>query len=255
MHTFGAGVLFATPLQKADGTAITVPSPVQFGILQDVTIEDSFENKELYGANQYPVDIGRGKGKVLIKAKFANINAALFNAVYFGQTLTAGYEAIYNDLTGTAVPTGAGATSVHIVPPSTGVFADDLGVIDANGVPMTRVSSSPTGGQYSLAGATYSFSDIDVGKTVYINYSYTNSSLPATAQKMTVTNVIMGSAPIFSAQFMASKNGKTIWRKFPNCIATKLSSDYKNDDFTIPDFEAGAFADSSNVIQYYSVSE
>jgi hypothetical protein len=258
MDTFGAGALFAVPLADASGNTITNPSPVQFGILQDVTIDDSSEIKELYGANQYPVDIGRGKGKVSIKAKFASINALLYNTVYYGQTLVAGYDALYNDLTGTVIPTGIGATSIHIVPPSTGVFARDLGVQAADpyggvgGVPYTRVASSPTSGQYSLSGATYTFSDLDVGKTVFINYEYTNASLPATAQKMTVVNLPMGSAPTFQAIFMAKRQttGETWFTRFPNCVATKLTRDFKNDDFTIPDFEASAFADSLGNIQY-----
>src|ERR1022692_3204154 len=95
---FGAGVLFATPSYDGSGNAIAIASPVQFGIVQDVTIEDSAENKELYGALQYPVDIGRGKSKLAIKVKQAFVNAELFNSVYFGQTLTASYDALYGAL-------------------------------------------------------------------------------------------------------------------------------------------------------------
>src|ERR1022692_194197 len=98
---FGAGVLFATPSYDGSGNAIAIASPVQFGIVQDVTIEDSAENKELYGALQYPVDIGRGKSKLAIKVKQAFVNAELFNSVYFGQTLTASYDALYGDQAGT----------------------------------------------------------------------------------------------------------------------------------------------------------
>ena len=97
MDTFGAGAMFAIPLSDASGNAIANPSPVQFGILQTVTVDDSNEIKELYGANAYPVDIGRGKGKVSIKAKFAAINAQLYNETYFGQTLVAGYDALVID--------------------------------------------------------------------------------------------------------------------------------------------------------------
>src|SRR5208282_1528261 len=114
MDTFGAGALFAIPTANASGVATVNPSPVQFGILQTVTLDDSTEIKELYGAQRYPVDIGLGKGKIMIKAKFAAINALLFNTVYYGQTLVAGYDALYNDLLGTLVPTGIGATSVNV---------------------------------------------------------------------------------------------------------------------------------------------
>lgn len=262
---FGAGVLFATPTYDASGSAIAVPSPVQFGIVQDVTIDDSADVKELYGANQYPVDIGRGKAKLVIKCKQAQFSAQLFNSIYYGQTLVAGYAAVVADTVGTAVPTGAGATAVNVNAVATGgasaIFAADLGVQDGNGKPYTRVASSPTAGQYSLvtgvnsSGATYQFSNQDVGNIVFINYQYTNAASPVAARNLTVNNIQMGSVPVFSAQFFSKRNGHSLWRKFPACVATKLSMDFKNDDFSIPDFEFSAFADSNNVVQYYSFTE
>src|SRR5882672_3704584 len=101
---FGAGFLFGTPLTNAQGTAIATPSPVQFGILQEVTVDEDFEMKKLYGAGQFPVAVGRGKGSVSIKAKAANFSAELYNTFFYGQTLVPGYFALYNDLTGTAIP-------------------------------------------------------------------------------------------------------------------------------------------------------
>jgi hypothetical protein len=256
---FGAGVLFATPTFDASGAAIAVPSPVQFGIVQDVTIDDTADIKELYGANQYPVDIGRGKAKLMIKCKQAQFSAELFNTIYYGQTLTAAYHAVLADSVGTAIPTGAGATSIHITPTAptggTSTYVADLGVQDGNGVPYIRVASSPTSGQYALTGATYSFSDIDVGKIVFINYEYSNATNPGTGKLLQINNIPMGQVPVFSAQFFNTRRGRSVWRKFPACVATKLSMDFKNDDFVIPDFEIAAFADSNNVVQYLSESE
>jgi hypothetical protein len=260
---FGAGVLFASPQSDADGNVITTISPVQFGIVQGVTIDDEQEIKELYGSYKYPVDIGGGKSKLTVKCKQALINAELFNAVYYGQTLTSAYDAIYADTVGTAVPTGAGATSIHISPTApfggTSVYVADLGVQDGNGTPYTRVASSPTSGQYTLSGQTYTFNDIDSGKTVFINYQYSNATNPSTGKLLTVYNKPMGIQPVFSAQFFVKRflNGatRTFWRKFPNCVATKLSMDFKNDDFVVPDFEISAFADSNNIVQQMSWTE
>lgn len=260
---FGAGVLFATPLFDASGTAIAIPSPVQFGIVQDITIDDSAEIKELFGDKQYAVDIGRGKAKLMIKCKQAEINAALFNSLYYGQGLVRGYDAVHADPSGSVVPTGAGATAVNIVVPNSGsgIFVADLGVQDGNGNPYTRVATGPTGGQYSLvtgvnsSGATYQFSDLDVGKTAFISYQYSNAALPATGQVMTVKNIPMGQVPVFAAQFFNSRNGHTQWRRFPQCVATKLSMDFKNDDFVIPDFEISCFADANNVVQQFAFTE
>lgn len=260
---FGAGVLFATPTFNADGSAVSVASPVQFGIVQDVTIDDSAEIKKLYGDNQYPVDIGRGKAQISIKCKQAQFSAQLFNSIYYGQTLTAAYNALFADSVGSVIPTGAGATSVFISPTAptggTSLYVADLGVQDGNGVPFTRVASSPTSGQYSVAattatGATYTFSGLDVGRTVFINYQYSNATNPSTGKLLTVYNIKMGSVPQFSAQFFAQRRGQTFWRKFPACVATKLSMDFKNDDFVIPDFEIECFADSNNIVEQLSFS-
>jgi hypothetical protein len=263
---FGAGVLYAIPQFTAEGVAIAtnVQSPVQFGIVQDVTIDDEAEVKELFGANAYPVDIGRGKSKITIKCKQAQFSAQLFNTIYFGQSLTAGYNAIYSDTTGTVVPGTAGATSVLINPVDptggTSVFVQDLGVQDGNGVPYTRVASAPTGGQYTLTAtaggstATYLFGDQAVGSTVFISYQYSNSTNPSTGKIMNVYNIPMGQVPVFAAQFFNSRRGQSIWRRFPACVATKLSMDFKNDDFSIPDFEISCFADANNIVQQYSFS-
>jgi hypothetical protein len=64
MYVFGSGALIATPTIDAFGNAIANPSPVEFGTLQDVSLDVSWDTKTLYGQLQFPVAAGRGKGKV-----------------------------------------------------------------------------------------------------------------------------------------------------------------------------------------------
>lgn len=263
MDTFGAGYMFAIPTATALGVAVTNPSPVQFGILQNVTISDTTEIKELYGALTYPVDIGRGKGKISIKAKFASVNALLYNITYYGQTLVAGYDALHAELVGTSFT--AGGNNVSVPAPSGGIFARDLGVqgVDpyggVGGFPLVRVATGPTSGQYALftggagaTGATYDFSAVDAGKQMYISYEFTNATAPATAQTLTVVNLAMGSAPTFQCEFQAFRQttGETFFTRFPNCVSTSITRDFKNDDFTVPDIEIMAFADTLGNIKY-----
>ncbi len=250
MYLFGAGVLFGIPLTNAQGTAIVTPSPVQFGILQEVTVDEEFEMKMLYGANQFPVAIGRGKGKVTLKAKAANFSAELYNTFFYGQTLTPGYFALYNDLTGTAIPTSPFV--ITVTPPDSGTYGYDLGVQGANGVPFTRVTGTPTAGQYSESAGSYTFSTQDhaAGVTAYINYEYTNASSPATGQKLTVVNIPMGYNPAFEVNLMGSYRGKTFTVRYPNAVSGKISKQFKNDDFTIPDLEIDCFADATGNISY-----
>ncbi len=77
MYAFGSGTLAAVP---------TVGTAVTFGALQDCSFDFSFTNKELYGSNQFPLVVARGTGKITGKAKFANIDAALFNDLFFQGT-------------------------------------------------------------------------------------------------------------------------------------------------------------------------
>jgi len=248
---FGAGVLIGTPLTDSTGTAIANPTPVEFGKLQEVSLDISFENKPLYGSNQFPVAVGRGKGKVSGKAKAAQLNGALLNSVVFGQTVSSGILSDVYDTTGAAIP----GTPYQITPsvPGSGTWARDLGVKDSNGVPMTRVASAPATGQYSVAAGVYTFASADTTKTVFISYQYTATS--TTAKKSTVQNVLMGYAPSFSADLYFPYSGKTLAIYLRNAISTKLTLASKLDDFLLPEFDFEGFADSSGNVFDWAVSE
>ena len=254
MFTFGAGVMIGTQTIDGSGNSVTLPSPIQFGVLQEVTPDESFELKKLYGANKFPVAVAQGKGSVSLKAKLANINAELHNTFFYGLTLTNTFQSIYNDLSGTSVPTSPG----NITPTIHGTALVDLGVVSAiNGVPYTRVAASPTGGQYMFTAASglYTFDPVhDFGKTVFINYAYGDASVTA-GRLLTVTNQLMGVQPVFAVDLAARYLGKSIYIHYPQVVATKLSRTWKNDDFTIYDFDMEAFADSSGNINYQYYSE
>lgn len=261
MINFGAGVLVATPQLLADGTIITVPSPVQFGILQEVTVDEEFESKPLHGANQYPVAVGRGKGKVSLKAKAALINAELYNSAFYGLTVLNGYEAIAHDLVGTVIA-GTGASASITPTPAVGSWVNDLGVRDGAGNPFIRVvgpQTGLTGGQYSLSGGTgvYSFSDIDAawtgGTRVFIDYVYGTTTAPTgrtSGRRFSVINQPMGYQPRFTVDLQTQYAGKTFYVRYPNVVGTKLSRTAKNDDWLIPEFDMEAFADDNDVISY-----
>lgn len=253
MITFGAGVLIGTQQYDSSGAAVANPSPIQFGVLQDVTPDESFEIKKLYGQNKFPVAVAQGKGNMSLKAKVANINAELINTFLYGFTLTSDYEAIYNDLTGTSVPTAPGT----ITPTVHGTALLDLGVVSAvNGVPYTRVGVAPTSGQYEFASGVYTFDAVhDYGKTVYISYAYDNAAGVPAGKKLVVTNQPMGVQPIFAVDLMTQYQGKTVYIHYPNVISTKLSRSFKNDDFTVYDFEMEAFADSTGTLYTAYFSE
>lgn len=251
--TFGAGSMFATPKIDVNGAAVTVPSPVQFGIMQNITPDETFEYKELYGANQFPVAIGRGKGKMSLKAQIANISAELFNTIYYGVGTSSAAQRIYDDEIGFSIPTGTPFTVQPTSP--TSIVVADLGVQSAvNGIPYTRVSSGPTGGQYSYATGVWTFASQDAARTPLINYLYSIAS-PGDAKLVTVRNSPMGTCPVFAIDLQETFQGMWITVRFPNVVATKLSGGYKNDDFTLYDLEMQASQDASGNIAYKYFSE
>ena len=250
MRHFGSGVLWGTPLQDALGNAIALPTPYQFGILQDVSIDMSFDEKPLHGTAGFPVDMGRGKGKIALKAKFANINSVPFAACFFGQSALQGLITSVNDTTGVVVT----AAPVVVTPPTGSTFFANLGVrSDANGTPMIRVATAPTTGQYTTDGnGSYTFAAADVGKTVFIDYQHYNASA---GNLLTLRNAPMGLAPFFRLDLSMQRNGKVFTQSWVKVTSSKLAMSTKQEDFIIPELDMSAMADDFGNVYKWSGSE
>ncbi len=122
----------------------------------------------------------------------------------------------------------------------------DLGVFNAGtGVQMTRVASAPAAGQYScdMTTGTYTFSSADevAGVKVIISYAYFETT---TGNRITAVNQLMGASPQFRMQLSNNYAGNNMALTLYAAIPTKMSWDFKNEDFTVPDFEFSAFTDS-----------
>jgi hypothetical protein len=250
---FGAGDFYGVPLSDAAGNAIVNPTPVKIAAVQEIGLDFSGDLKELYGQNQFALAVARGKVKVSGKVKGAQINGAALNSLFFGQTIASGtMGAAYTDLTGSAIP----STPYQLVaaPPNAGTWLADLGVIDANGVPMTRVATAPATGQYSVATGTYTFAAADEGKQVFVNYTYTNAS--ASAQKISVKNIAMGAAPTFKAYMQTTFQGKRALVVLYSATSSKLNMfATKLDDYSIPEFDFSGQSDAANNVADIYVSE
>ncbi len=240
MQNFGTGSLIGTKTIDSLGNAIALPTPLKFGELSDVAIDFSRDLKLLYGQFMYPVAGAAGKGKIELKAKFARIAGRVFNDLFFDNTLTSGtLNSAVIDNTGSSIT----ATLTPTVPGS-GTWTRDLSVIDANGLPMTRVASAPVTGQYAVTAGVYTFAAADVGKIAYISFAYTATSTNAKA--LQIISPLMGQAPTFSVDLPGSFMGKASYFRFLNCMSSKLSLDPKQDDFQTNDLDFTAFADPLN---------
>lgn len=251
---FGAGNMQITQLLDANGNTISNPTPYPLLVMQEGAIEESADMKELYGQGGRAFAVARGKIKTTIKVKNARVLANVWNAVYYGQTLTSGIISGYNDTTGSAIP--ATPFQVTVTPPNSGTHVDTLGVIDSNGNPMTRVASAPATGQYSVVVGTgvYTFAAADTLKTVYINYQYT-SATAGIGYKQTVRNLNMGSAPTFRARLTVAFQGKMIHIDARNCVCNKLSLPFKNEDFAVPELNFTLQDDGAGNVYDWSTSE
>ena len=247
---FGSGILYGTQLTDYAGNAIVNPTPVRFGVLQDVSLDISFDTKTLFGQNQFPVAVGRGKGKVSGKAKFAQINGATFNSLFFGQTLSVGQTAVIDQVSKVS------ATATETVANSA-TFTNDLGVwYSATGLPLKRVASAPAIGQYSVAAGVYTFAAgdtaADAAGGVLISYEYTIS---ATGVSSTIINPLMGYAPSFRADLFMPYNGQQMVVTLYKAVASKLTFASKQDDFAIPEFDFDCFANAGGQVLTYNFAE
>lgn len=241
--SFGGGAIFGVRTDVAN------PTPVQLGILQDISIEFSGDMKELYGTSQFPVAIARGKTKITGKAKFAKLNGAAFNSLYFGQTLATGQTLAAVGEAGT-VPA---ITPWKITVSNGTTWVADLGVVYAlSGIPLTLVAAAPTLGQYSVAaGGQYTFSTADASALVQISYTYTVT----TGTTISIGNPQMGAVPTWRAAFTSTFNGKSLTLGLNACVSSKLSLPTKQDDWVINELDFQALADASGNVGTLSLAE
>ena len=250
---FGAGALWGN---RTDVTASGI-GPDQFGILQEVQIDWDWTTRELWGQYQFPVDIARGQGKIIGKAKFARIFGAIYGDLFFGLTPANGRLTVAEN-EAAVVP---GTSPFTVTAANAASFADDLGVLYAAGANagnrFTRVTTPSSAGQYSvnMASGIYTFAAADAGAALVVSYLFNSSS----GKKLALTNQLMGFTPTFKATFYTSKTTQGVPAGLAlvlnACTASKLSLPTKTDDYEIQEFDFSAFADPTGAIGTLSVSE
>jgi len=250
LYTFGSGALFAVRGDVANST------PVKFGALQEASVEFSASSKELYGQYQFPLAVARGKAKITGKAKFGQIQGRAFFDLFFGQSPSVGQTTLAN-AEGQSVPTGGGPYTVQVT--NHAAYVGDLGAVyAATGLPLVQVASAPSAGQYAVATSTgtYTFAAADAGASVLISYQYTVSG---SGQQFTLANPLLGVQPSFQIVLETSYQSPTGIKKADltlfNCVSSKLSMDAKQEDFTIPEMDFEAFANSAGNVFTWSFSE
>lgn len=151
----------------------------------------------------------------------------------------------------TANITAAAATATYqAVNHSTAVL--DLGVRRAStGVPLLKVASAPAIGQYSLNTSTWTYT-FNVGDEVAMLVSYMNLA-PVGGVTQQVSNQLMGTEPQCTIVFRTIFNGQEMIVLLYSAVVGKLTMASKLDDYTVPEVDFEAFANSAGkVIDIYA---
>ena len=246
---FGSGLLYGTR------TDIATATPRLLGIMQDVNLAFAGDAKELFGQYSYPMAVARGKTKITGKAKFAEINADIYNDFFFGQNVAGG---------GTATA----FKESHTVPSATPY---DFVVTNATEIPLADLGcwNATTGSQYTLVTGTpttaktyafdpttgtYTFAATEAGNNLVVDYTYTLPAATAPNRTITIANPFMGTTPFFKSVFTQTFQTKQTVLILNSCVATSFSLPTRIDDFMISDLDFQAQADAAGVVGYLTTS-
>ena len=240
-YAFGSGVMFGRTNES------NTPTPVRFGALQGCNLDFAFTVKELYGQYQFPIALGRGTGKITGKADFAQLNAQVYNDLFFGYTNPAtGSKPI--SVSEAQTVTANIVTATH----NGATYVRDLGVVLASDNSVyTRVAANAVGQQYVVneSSGIYTFNNTQNAANVLVSYEWIDA---ANGKTISITNQLLGNAPTFLAAFQTTFRSKSLTLVLNACMSSKLSFPTKLEDFTIPSFDFQAFADDAgNVGQMF----
>jgi len=114
------------------------------------------------------------------------------------------------------------------------------------------VASGPAAGQYSVAAGVYTFAAADANGAVQISYTY---NITGSGEKIAIVNALMGAAPTYKNVFTQAFNGQRHTLVLNACIAGKMGSGSKTEDFYTPEMDFETRADDSNNIGTWSFAE
>lgn len=250
MYSFGSGTLIAKRTDLAN-------QPVALlAVTQDWSIDITQELVDLVGQSKFPVDVAPGETKVTGKIKFARIQSATINNTILGQTLTA---ASGFTLTGPENHSAIAATTFTVTNGST--FLEDGGLYyHGTGIGLTPVTAAPSAGQYipGIAGTgTYTIATADESVAGGLDAFYTNSL--TSEFTIAISQQLMGVGPVFELIGAVPYKVQNVQKQFNiklNAVrASKMPFAFNNKKYMMPEMDYTAFADASNNIGTFSITE
>jgi hypothetical protein len=236
MYIFGSGVITATVNNAANAT------PLNIGLAQEISFDESYTTKTLYGQYRRPVAIGAGEIKATGKIKAARFSASIMGALLYGKPVTPG-EITTAFAEASSIPA---ATPFTITVINSATWTADQGVQDAvTGFPLTKVAATPATGQYSVAAGVYTFAAADTGKAVLISYNYSTTT---TGFNIAIGNPLLGPTQSFGLNIMTTDpvTNKVGTFQIYNSVISKFALATKLSDFAMPEYDYEAFASAAN---------
>lgn len=244
MYKFGTGRVFVVPTNLPG-------QGIQIGTLQDIEVDVDQTIVSLYGQSKFPDAIAQGEAKITGKAKSGKFSLNLANQMLFGQTIATGYNNLIVDET-SAIP----GTPFQITVVNSATWVADLAVrFTLTGAPLTHIATgTPTTGQYTVTAGVYTFATADTGKSVAISYTY---NVTSTGQNLAINQSLMGTQQAFAMYLKESDptNGNTDTMILYQCVGSKLSIPYKNNNFMIQDIEWQCFANAGGQVMSWGTQE
>ena len=248
---FGSGVLTGTRNDIAG-----LQTPRRFGVLQDVSIDFAGDIKMLWGTNQYPVDSARGKTKIEGKAKFAGIQAAGYNDLFFGQTLTSGQKkyalseraTVGSSTTGIPYTTANAASGPFI---DQGVFYGGSGTNAGVQLNATTTSPPPSASyNFNTSSGVYTLAPADSNAAMLFNYTYSVSA----GYHIEIDQQFMGTTPRFGLTLFQVFEGNQQVLELYNAVSAKLSYPTKIDDYVVTEMDFSAFANAADTVGIWNLA-
>jgi hypothetical protein len=237
---YGSAYLYVNP---KSGNLATPTLPVFPFTVQDVEVSFKGKADELRGQLRIPEDVAVGDISITGKFGIGRKDWLLFNQLYFSDLVVTGGTSV-SPLEAHTIPASV-AYTVTTVPPGSGVFSEDLGVMYAGtGQRLQLVGSLTAAGQYMVNTSTgvYTFDVADASASVLISYSYTLT----TGATYEVNNQIQGFGPqleffLVDRYQLVAGVANTMWLKSVKCHSLGNVGN-KRDKYAMPEIEFTAFA-------------
>lgn len=223
LNIWDVGTLFFIP----PGTN---PTPVRIGGLQDISLTFKTGVKPVLSQYRFPIKFTVADNNISAVAKMAKIDGALFAELVYGKSWTPGSLKTVIDFAAIVPITGPSI----VTPTFTGTFFLDLGVVDATtGLPLTRVPSAPTAGQYTVDGSgVYGFAGQLIATPVRISLAYQSTD----GRSLLLNNELFQFAPTFAVLLTTVFNCKQVSFWLPMAVSEQLIMPMRLEQYAIPEF-------------------